>query len=610
MLSSTGRFTAKRFALTGPQASSYVVTGHSERTFHSTNPVQDSWQPWGPGQSGDVEKFKPWERRAVGGHAFPDWIEKWSRKNFYIGGGVLSGTAVALTAAAPTSLTVWAFNLLVSGYWWRGFSDMKQTRHSIRRNFPVLGNVRYFFESLRPEIRQYFIEGEREASPFHRADRSTVYQRAKLMTDTLPFGARMDMYESGYEWLSHSVWPKHVPEENKRITVGGPHCKQPYSASIFNISAMSFGAISENAILALNEGAKMGNFYHNTGEGGISRFHLRPGGDIVWNVGTGYFGCRDVNGNFCPESFKENALRPQVKMIEIKLSQGAKPAHGGILPRDKITPIIAEARGLKNLNEDCVSPPRHTAFATAVGLIEFVQRLRDLSGGKPIGFKMCLGRPDEFAAILHAMIKLDITPDFITIDGAEGGTGAAPPEFSNRVGVPLLDGLTLVNNMMIGCGIRDRIKVICSGKIITGFHLVKHLALGADLCNSARGMMFALGCIQALKCNTNKCPSGVATQDKDLMAGLDVATKAVRVHNFHQKTVEAAMELIGAVGLTHPDDLQPDHVVKRISQHSVMPFSKLFPTPEPGSLLEQAGPKLLQRWWNEGAALVEKQLHP
>lgn len=555
----------------------------------------------------DIQRAK---RQGDTATRFPDWIEKCDRKMFYrIASGMTVGAGATAVLLGPASIFTWCTVIPTGLYWYLGLRDINQTRHTIRRNFPVLGNIRYLFESIRPEIRQYFIESDEVAIPFNRYDRNTAYQRAKAMSDTLPFGTRKDVYETGYEWVNHSIWPSAVPKENQRILIGGPHCKKPYSCSLLNISAMSYGALSDNAILALNEGAYYGKFYHNTGEGGISRFHKEGGGDIVWNIGTGYFGCRDENGKFCSEMFKKNAALEQVKMIEIKLSQGAKPGHGGILPKSKITKNIADARGLgaNDMNKDCVSPPRHSAFSGAKGLIQFVDKLRKLSDGKPIGFKLCVGRPDEFAAICHAMLDLDITPDFITIDGAEGGTGAAPPEFSNRVGSPLIEGLFLADSILNGCGLRDRIKIISSGKIITGFHLVRQLALGADVCNSARGMMFALGCIQALKCNTNTCPSGVATQDPELMKGLHVGNKSMRVQQFHDKTVEAALELIGAVGLDHPDKLSPDHIVKRIGALKVQPYSKLYPKLERGSLLSGIGTPLQQQWWDEGRVLYEKQ---
>ena len=575
----------------------------------TTRSLQNDYNP--QKEANPKESFTSWERR-VGDTVtrFPDWIEKWDRQVFYGVAGASSMLTVGVTLLfGVTSPVSWLFIIPVSGFCLKGFADIRQKRHTIRRNFPVLGNVRYLFESIRPEIRQYFIEADNDAAPFSRIDRSVVYQRSKKMQDTVPFGTRHNVYDVGYEFVNHSLWPKVVSPENTRQIIGGPACKQPYSASLFNISGMSHGSLSDNAILALNTGAKFGGFYHNTGEGGISKYHLRPGGDIVWNIGTGYFGCRTSEGKFSPENFVKTVSQEQVKMIEVKLSQGAKPAHGGILPKSKISDDIAEARGLVDRTKDCISPPTHSAFDGAVGLIRFVDKLRELSGGKPVGFKLCIGRPEEFAAVVRAMLELDITPDFITVDGAEGGTGAAPLEFSNRVGCPLVEGLTYVDRILTGCGLRERIKIISAGKITTGFHLVKHLALGADLCNAARGMMFALGCIQALKCNTNTCPSGVATQNKELMFGLDVDNKSIRVYNFHHKTVESALEIIGAVGLDDPNQLQPEHVNKRVSSLQVLNYSQIYPLLEKGSLLNGTAPPLFQAIWDKGGQVLASQKH-
>ncbi|MES2855002.1 MAG: FMN-binding glutamate synthase family protein, partial [Bdellovibrionota bacterium] len=389
-----------------------------------------------------------------------------------------------------------------------GFSHAMQKKRAILRNFPILGLFRYGLEKIRPEIQQYFIESETDGAPVPRETRSVVYQRAKLQTDTLPFGTQRDVYSEGYEWLSHSMAPKHVDPHSLRVTIGGPQCRQPYSASIFNISAMSYGALSKTAIQSLNGGAQLGGFYHNTGEGGLSPHHMSGGGDICWQIGTGYFGCRTLGGDFAPALFQSVAQTPQVKMIEIKLSQGAKPSHGGILPAAKITPEIVAIRKVEP-GKDVVSPPAHRKFSTPKGLLEFVGELRHLSGGKPVGFKLCFGQPSEFMAICKAMLETGILPDFITVDGGEGGTGAAPLEFSNSVGAPLEEGLSYIHETLCGFGLRDKIKVIASGKVMTGFNIFSRLSLGADLCNSARGMMLALGCIQARQCNTNHCPAGV-----------------------------------------------------------------------------------------------------
>eukprot|EP00038_Savillea_parva_P000537 m.96822 g.96822 ORF g.96822 m.96822 type:complete len:621 (+) comp10184_c2_seq1:140-2002(+) len=533
--------------------------------------------------------------------ALPEFVDDWSVRRFYIVGTAGTAGAAVTLAAFPITVTTCVPAAVVALYWAIGIRDINQSAHAILRNFPVLGHVRFFLESIRPNIRQSFIESDTEKSgvPFDRAHRALAYQRAKAMTDTVPLGTKRDVYEDGYSYAMHSMFPKHVNVEDARITVGNYQCSQPYSASVLNISAMSYGALSENAILALNLGAKLGNFYHNTGEGGLSSFHLRHGGDIVWNIGTGYFACRNPDGTFNADKFVQNASQPSVKMIEIKLSQGAKPSHGGVLPKEKITKEIAFARGLEfPALSDCLSPPSHSEFSNAEGLIDFVARLRQLSGGKPVGFKLCIGRPDEFMAIVHAMKLRDVYPDFITVDGGEGGTGAAPPEFSNSIGTPLVEGLTFVNNALRGAGVREHIKLICAGKVLTGFSIVDRLALGADICNSARAMMYALGCIQALKCNTNKCPTGVATSDKVLMRGLVVEDKCNRVANFHERTVKSACEIMGAIGCAHPADVRPTHIMKRIDESTVASVAELYPLVEYGAFEKGTGPPALQAMWD------------
>ena len=472
-----------------------------------------------------------------------------------------------------------------------GIYDLFQQRHSIERNFPIFGHLRFVMEDMRPKIQQYFIESDTNGTPFNRLTRSVVYERAKQVDDTRPFGTELDVYQNGYEWLNHSIAAIDHSQLDKspRVTVGGPACKQPYSASVFNISAMSFGSLSENAILALNSGAKIGGFAHNTGEGGLSQYHLKPGGDIIWQIGTGYFSCRHADGTFNYEAFAERAVLPQVKMIEIKMSQGAKPGHGGILPAAKVTPEIANIR-LVEMGQDVVSPPGHTAFSTPIEMVHFIQKLRDLSGGKPVGFKLCVGNKSEFLAICKAMIQTGIYPDFITVDGGEGGTGAAPLEFSNSVGMPLREALAFVYDALNGFNLKQHIRIIASGKVATGFDLVKNFALGADMCNSARGMMFALGCIQALSCNTNTCPTGVATQDKDLMKGLVVDDKKTRVANFHKQTVSSAMQMIGAAGMRHPDDIHRMCIYRRISHNQIQTYAQLFPYAPKGCLLKTPYP--------------------
>ncbi|MEK7945432.1 FMN-binding glutamate synthase family protein [Pigmentiphaga sp. YJ18] len=478
-----------------------------------------------------------------------------------------------------------------------GIVDLLQRKHAIRRNYPILGNLRFLFEFVRPELRQYFFEDDTKAAPFSRNQRSIVYQRAKQDIDKRPFGTQEDVYERRYEWINHSMAPVHIENFDFRVTVGGPDCTQPYSASIFNISAMSFGALSANAVTALNTGARKGNFAHDTGEGGISRYHRAPGGDLVWNIGSGYFGCRDADGHFSEEAFVTNATSPQVRMIEIKLSQGAKPGHGGILPGAKVTPEIAEARGVL-VGVDCNSPSRHGAFSTPIGLMQFVARLRRLSGGKPVGFKLCVGHPWEWFAIVKAMLQTGITPDFIVVDGAEGGTGAAPVEFTDHVGVPLQDGLLLVHNTLVGVNLRDRIRIGASGKIITAFDIARTLALGADWCNSARGFMFSLGCIQAQACHTDRCPTGVTTQDPLRQKALVVPDKAERVYSFHRNTLRALSELVSAAGMDHPSKLSPEHIVRRISGNEVKLLASLFPFLKRGELLAGTPPyEVYRKYW-------------
>ena len=474
-----------------------------------------------------------------------------------------------------------------------GAYDMAQTHHAILRNYPILGHLRFALEFIRPEIRQYFIESDTEAQPFSRAQRSVVYQRAKGESDNRPFGTQLDVGAEGYEWINHSLHPTQVASHDFRLWIGGrpgvPNagvtpCTQPYSASVFNISAMSFGALSANAILALNQGARIGGFAHDTGEGSISRHHRVHGGDLIWEIGSGYFGCRNADGTFSPERFAQQAREPQVKMIEIKLSQGAKPGHGGVLPGAKVTPEIAAARGVP-VGVDCISPAAHSAFSTPIELMQFVARLRELSGGKPTGFKLCIGHPWEWFAIVKAMLATDITPDFIVIDGAEGGTGAAPVEFTDHVGTPLQEGLRLAHNTLNGVGLRERIRLGCAGKVIHSFDIARMLALGADWCNSGRAFMMALGCIQAQTCHTGRCPTGVTTQDPLRQRALDVPDKAQRVAQFHANTLHALKELLQAAGLKHPDEVSSHHIVRRIDDAEVRLLSSLMPKVQRGAIL-------------------------
>ncbi|MBC7691775.1 MAG: FMN-binding glutamate synthase family protein [Methylotenera sp.] len=501
---------------------------------------------------------------------------------------------------------LWAF-VIVGPILFAGFQDYFQKGKAIRRNFPVLGRFRYWFETIRPEINQYFVESNSDGVPFSREQRSLVYQRAKKEIDTLPFGTQQDVYAVGYEWINHSLAPTHIDPSQLRISIGGPDCRQPYSASIFNISAMSYGALSKNAILALNGGAKDGGFAHNTGEGGLSPYHLENGGDLIWQIGTGYFSCRNRDGSFNAELFQENAADARIKMIEIKLSQGAKPSHGGILPAKKVTLEISKIRGVP-MGFDVLSPPAHSEFSTPIGLLEFVQKLRTLSGGKPVGFKLCLGKRREFIAICKAMIKTGITPDFISVDGGEGGTGAAPLEFSNHVGTPGIDGLVFVHNALTGFGLRDRIKILNSGKVTSGFGVIQRLALGADALYSARGMMLALGCIQALRCNTNHCPTGVATQDPGLVAGLVVRDKRARIANFHHETVSSVSHMIEAMGLASPAALRPWHIQKRVGPYETKNYGEIFQFLKEGELLLATIPEAFRKAFD--GAIAESFQHP
>ncbi|WP_374333368.1 FMN-binding glutamate synthase family protein [Aestuariivirga sp.] len=477
-----------------------------------------------------------------------------------------------------------------------GLYDLVQTRHAVLRNYPIIGHLRFLLEDIRPEIRQYFFEDDKSGMPFPRDKRAIVYQRAKHQLDKRPFGTHYNVYDSQFEWLHHSIAPRPPATEGFRLTIGGPDCRQPYNASVFNISAMSYGALSSNAIRALNRGASLGHFAHDTGEGGISPYHREAGGDLIWEIGSGYFGCRAADGGFDAQAFAATAADPQVKMIEVKLSQGAKPGHGGVLPRAKITPEIAAIRGVP-MDRDCVSPACHSAFSTPAGLLEFLAELRRLSGGKPVGFKLCIGHPWEFLGIVKAMLETGVTPDFIVIDGKEGGTGAAPLEFMDHIGMPLRDGLSFVHAALVGANLRDRIKLGCAGKIISGFDMARVIALGADWCNAARGFMFAIGCIQAQHCHTGACPTGVATQDPMRQRALDVPGKAERVARFHQDTVKSLAEILAAAGLDHPKQLMPQHIMRRGVDGRIHSFNDRYPALKPGQLLEGAAGTIFEEPW-------------
>jgi glutamate synthase domain-containing protein 2 len=487
--------------------------------------------------------------------------------------------------------------------------DIAQKKHSLLRNFPLIGRSRWIAEWLRPKLFQYFVESDYDGRPFSRLDRSLIYQRAKKDVATTPFGTQLNVYESGYEWMSHSIAAidHHKIEEHPRTTVGGKDCKQPYDLSLLNVSAMSYGSLSSAAVEALNGGAAMGGFAHNTGEGGIAPYHHTYGGDLIYQLGTGYFGSRTKEGKFSPELFAERAAHPQIKMIEIKLSQGAKPGHGGILPAKKATPEIAKVRNIEPYT-DVLSPPFHSAFTTPMELIQFIKSLRELSEGKPIGFKLCVGHKHEFIAICKAMVKTGIKPDFITVDGGEGGTGAAPLEFSNYVGMPLRDGLSFVYDTLVGFNIKKEITLIAAGKVSSGFGIMRNIALGADACYSARAMMMAIGCIQALECNKNTCPVGVATQDPKLIKGLDVSDKKVRVFNYHKETIASFRELMAAAGLAHPDLINRSHILRRMSPSVISTYAKIYPYIAEGSLLQKES--VPEAWMHDWAIADSSSFAP
>ncbi len=486
-----------------------------------------------------------------------------------------------------------------------GIWDIAQTKHALRRNYPILANLRFLLEKVRPEIRQYFLESDLDGTPFNRIKRAVVYQRAKGVLETRPFGTQQNVYALDFEWLAHTLSPAKVGSHDFRVTVGGPACQKPYSISLFNISAMSFGSLSANAIRALNKGARLGGFAHDTGEGGYSQYHREFGGDIIWEIGSGYFGCRKPDGSFCAETFAAAASNPQIKMIEIKLSQGAKPGHGGVLPGRKVSAEIAAARAVPQ-GQDCVSPAAHSAFSTPLEMMGFIARLRELSGGKPVGFKLCIGQKSEFMALCKAMLESGIAPDFIVIDGKEGGTGAAPLEFTDHLGYPLREGLTFAHNCLVGAGLRDKIRIGASGRIVTAFDIARTLALGADWCNAARGFMFALGCVQSLTCHTDHCPTGVATQNKLRQRAIVVPDKAERVMRFHERTLDSLAELIAAAGLSHPGDLRKERIMRRVSQTQIASFAEIYPEIAPGSLLRgDADPAYIQLWASADAATFQ-----
>ncbi|MGD9802724.1 MAG: FMN-binding glutamate synthase family protein [Hyphomicrobiaceae bacterium] len=517
---------------------------------------------------------------------------------------------VAMTVAVAGTLAFAIASQVYPGYDWLigvpfaifafcslvGLYDLLQTRHSILRNYPILGHLRFFFEDIRPELRQYFFETDKDGTPFSRDKRAIVYQRAKLELDQRPFGTQYDVYQIGFEWLLHSIAPHPVSSDPFRISIGGEGCSKPYSSSVLNISAMSYGSLSANAVRALNKGAKAGNFAHDTGEGGFTPYHTENGGDIIWELGSGYFSARNPDGTFSPERFAEVAATPQIKMVELKLSQGAKPGHGGVLPAAKVTAEIARIRGIPE-GRDCISPSRHSAFSTPIEMMHFIAEMRRLSGGKPAGFKLCIGHPWEFLAIVKAMLETGITPDFIVVDGKEGGTGAAPLEFMDHLGMPLRDGLAFVQSALVGAGLRDRIRLGASGKIVTAFDMARAMALGADWCNAARGFMFAVGCIQAQTCHTGRCPTGVTSSDPMRSRAIVVPDKAERVTNFHRETIKALAEIVAAAGLDHPRDLAPRHFMRRAALDRVVSLAEMYRFLRPGELLTGTDhPQFREAW--------------
>lgn len=522
------------------------------------------------------------------------------RREFFLISFVLFSAIWGISLFWPPVL--WSLTLL-GPLFLVGLADSLQTRHAIRRNFPLIGNLRYFFEFIRPELQQYFVESSQSGRPIPRELRSVIYQRAKGQEETQPFGTQRDVHVEHYEWVNHSIVPKTLHLDDIRVRVGGSHCKQPYLASVMNISAMSYGALSSAAVSALNLGAKKGGFYHNSGEGGLSPYHLL-GGDVVWQIGTGYFGCRFPDGRFNEQAFVERAVLPNVKMIEIKLSQGAKPGKGGLLPAAKVSDEVSKIR-LVPIGKDVISPAAHSAFSTPVELLQFVSKLRELSGGKPVGFKLCVGSRHEFLAICKAMVETGLRPDFITVDGGEGGTGAAPLEFSNHVGTPLEDGLVFVADALRGFGLRRDIRIIASGKVFTSFEVLTRLAMGADMVNSARGMMLALGCIQALRCNTNECPTGVATSNPHLVKGLHVPSKSERVARFQHETVHHFADLLGALGYSHPSQLNRSDVNRRLTNGQVKTYEELHPSMPEGIFADKKNWVQLSPSWQW--ALVQAQ---
>ena len=525
-----------------------------------------------------------------------DWIfGRYSAISYSLLIALTAGGLFLIGAASVVGLVI---SLIFFGIFLFGVYEHQQKGSGIRANFPILAQARFFFESFRPELRQYFWEDDDDEVPYSRNQRDMVYQRARGELAARPLGTIKDVYEEDYDWLNHSLRPIDIHQPDFLTTVGIGEAA--YDISLLNISGTSFGALSPPAIQALNTGASLGRFAHNTGEGSLSKYHQAGGGDLIWQISTGYFGCRDEKGNFDPELFKSKASLPQVKMIEIKLSQGAKPGHGGMLLGGKVTDEIAETRRIP-VGEDCISPAFHSMFSTPTELLDFAEQLRCDSGGKPVGIKLCIGHPWEFIAIVKAMVTEKRFVDFVTVDGSEGGTGAAPAEFTDHLGCPLADALVFVDNCLIGAGIRDRVKVAASGKIVSAYDIVRHCALGADWINMARPFMFALGCIQARDCASGRCPTGIATMDPGRYRVVDVAQKAQRVANFHHNTLKVVGEMIGAAGISHPVHLTRRHIVRRLSSSEIRLADQIFPHVEPGALFtgEPIEDPRLDVYWNK-----------
>ncbi len=519
------------------------------------------------------------------------------RQGFYIVSIVLF-VAVALWAIVWPPV-LWSLLILVPLFL-LGVYDATHGVHNVLRNYPVIGHIRYLAEFIRPEIQQYFVASNLSGRPYPRETREVIHARAHGGDGIQPFGTQHDLLSSGIEFAMHSLSPKEPAQDVARVVVG-PDCSQPYNASRLNVSAMSYGALSRNAVIAMNRGAALGGFYQDTGEGGLTPHHLEGGGDIVWEIGTGYFGCRTADGNFDPEQFGDKASHDHVKMVEIKVSQGAKPSHGGVLPAPKISEEISRIRGVP-MGQDCISPPAHTAYSNPCEMMEFVAQLRELSGGKPAGFKLCIGRRSEFLSIVKGMLKTGITPDFIVVDGSEGGTGAAPLEFSNSLGLPINEGLSFVHTSLVGAGLRDKIRIGASGKVATGFDMVVKMALGADTCNVARPFMFTVGCIQALRCHTNRCPTGVATQDPERYKAIDIDKKRYTVARYHEKTIESFLALLGAMGIEQPGDLTPGHIFLRGNDSTARSYAEIYPWLEPEAMLGGALPQPFDRYWSNASA--------